>query len=143
MGLTVLSLFKNLGQSTFPLDNLCYIESFVEKIKVSTQINPGVGGYFDETIQFSFTASLKKQTVNSTETLEDNEHILTSNISNGYLNINPIYFNKIASVYNMKGQKIKEKTLQNEVDISNLTTGIYIIQVSKNGYVKTEKFVKI
>jgi len=43
----------------------------------------------------------------------------------------------------MKGQKIKEETLQNEVDISNLTTGIYIIQVSKNGYVKTEKFVKI
>jgi len=40
MGLIVLSPFKNLGQSTFPyVDNLCYIESFVEKIKVSTQIN--------------------------------------------------------------------------------------------------------
>jgi len=113
-------------------------------IDETEKIVTSVGGYFDETIQFSFTASLKKQTVvNSTETLEDNEHILTSNISNGYLNINPIYFNKIASIYNMKGQKIKEETLQNEVDISNLTTGIYIIQVSKNGYVKTEKFVKI
>lgn len=40
IGLLVLSPFKNFSQSTFPYaDNLCYTESFVEKIKVSTLIN--------------------------------------------------------------------------------------------------------
>lgn len=40
IGLLALSPFKNFSQSTFPYaDNLCYTESYVEKIKVSTQIN--------------------------------------------------------------------------------------------------------
>jgi hypothetical protein len=40
IGLLVLSPFENFSQSTFPYaDNLCYTESFVEKIKVSNQIN--------------------------------------------------------------------------------------------------------
>ena len=38
--LLVLRPVKNFSQSTFPyVDKLCYTESFVEKIKVSTQIN--------------------------------------------------------------------------------------------------------
>src|SRR5690606_12669216 len=39
-GLFVLSPFSIFGQGAFTyVDNLCYTESFIEKIKVSTQIN--------------------------------------------------------------------------------------------------------
>ncbi len=39
MGLLAVSPYENYGQNTFPyVDNLCYTESFVQKIKVSSQI---------------------------------------------------------------------------------------------------------
>jgi len=44
-------------------------------------------------------------------------------------------------IYNLQGQLIMEK-YTNSIDVSNLTTGLYFVQVTVNGKTITKKFIK-
>ena len=69
------------------------------------------------------------------------------NPTKGTLNINIEGYAKASySIYNTIGQLIKEKTISSENDLkvstSDLTNGVYLIKISKDGESKTVQFVK-
>lgn len=47
-----------------------------------------------------------------------------------------------ASIYTLDGKKINTELINDEINVSNLTTGIYLIQYSANGKTVTEKLIK-
>ncbi|WP_338732339.1 FG-GAP-like repeat-containing protein [Mangrovimonas cancribranchiae] len=63
---------------------------------------------------------------------------------------NTIYFetkgdviNKIATVFDINGKIVQNERLeQNQLDVSNLSNGLYILRLEKNGKTITRKFVK-
>lgn len=46
------------------------------------------------------------------------------------------------SIYNIQGQKVQSSTLGKKIDITTLTSGMYIIKISDNRFSKTFKIVK-
>ena len=47
-----------------------------------------------------------------------------------------------ARIYNLQGQLIKEEASTSRIDVSNLASGLYFVQVESNAVIITKKFIK-
>jgi hypothetical protein len=103
----------------------------------------GVGGYFDDFKQFSFTADLKKQMVNTSESDLISSRLLINNIDNQSLYINPDFHVTLVNLFSINGQLIKSMKIDQVIDISYLRQGNFFIQYFYKDKIKTERFVKI
>jgi Secretion system C-terminal sorting domain len=94
-------------------------------------------------------AELYKYTYKNTNTSEItiNQLKIYPNPSNDYVSIiNPTYENAVLNIYDINGQKIKEEIVQkeaNNIDISNLKSGIYVLKIQSEGKAFISKFIKI
>lgn len=102
----------------------------------------GVGGYFDDFTQFSFTADLKKQMVNTIDITSNKIDLLVNNIGNQFLYINPSFQNKVVNVFSINGQLVYKLSVNQTIDISMLVQGNYFIQYYFENKIKTERFTK-
>lgn len=122
----------------------------LREILVSTGIAQGSGGHIGplpnmqaamEKIDSEYLLSTPKESFNA-------NFIVSPNPTNGDVTVvMPEYFsgNISIEIYNALGQLIKgiEGTIgTNAIDLSNLNTGIYIIEVADNTYRATKKVVK-
>ena len=65
------------------------------------------------------------------------------NPANSELNLNIASTDKVEiSISNMLGEVLIIANNQNRIDISNLTTGIYIITITRGQFKQTQKFIK-
>jgi len=101
-------------------------------------------------IFFDFNAPIETNTVTTivVEDLSINDNIINKikifpNPTKGILNIeaNGLIMEDI-TILNLQGIVLKNTSNKNEIDVSNLTTGIYFIQLSVEGKTITKKFIK-
>lgn len=81
----------------------------------------------------------------STETTLINDLILYPNPTKRLLNLNSNYGfqNAVYSVFDMTGRRVlNSKLSSNTIDVSELSTGNYILRIIDNGIIKTQKFIK-
>jgi hypothetical protein len=81
----------------------------------------------------------------SLETTLTNDLILYPNPTKGLLNLNADYGfeNAIYSVFDITGKRVlNDKFNSNTIDVSELSSGNYILRVINNGVIKTQKFIK-
>lgn len=74
---------------------------------------------------------------------DDSEKLLKlyPNPSHGKIEIRGVHFDEV-SVYNLHYQKMLPEINENTINISNLTNGIYIIEIKSNGKVYRKKVIK-
>ncbi len=65
------------------------------------------------------------------------------NPSSGFLTIRDEYIHKSAIFTNLLGQEVEMEVIKNQVDISILASGIYLLKLHKNGEEFVKKVVKI
>jgi len=92
------------------------------------------------------------QTIRATEgetlSVEDtlvNNLILYPNPTEDILNLNAAYKldNAIVTVFTIEGKRVMNSKLSSDtLDVSNLSSGTYILRIIQNGNIKTQKFVK-
>ena len=104
---------------------------------ITSQYNPSTTKYdLKSKITYNYSTSLS---------LSDNEYYkkisLYPNPTVGYIKLNGLTKESNISIYNLLGSKIIEKTIQlnEEIDVQNLTKGIYFLKI-ENG--STLKFIK-
>jgi hypothetical protein len=81
----------------------------------------------------------------SLESASVNDLILYPNPTKGLLNINANYGfeNAIYSVFDITGRRVLNgKYNSNTIDVSELSSGNYILRIINNGVIKTDKFIK-
>jgi hypothetical protein len=81
----------------------------------------------------------------STATTLINDLILYPNPTKRLLNLNSSYGfqNAIYSVFDMTGRRVLNSKLNSKtIDVSELSTGNYILRIIDNGVIKTQKFIK-
>ncbi|RXR20774.1 T9SS type A sorting domain-containing protein [Flavobacterium amnicola] len=94
----------------------------------------------DYTINITSTA---KETVRETEASEVVEIKLYPNPVSSILNITAVSENATYRVYNVFGQTILDGKINNgTIDVSRLTNGNYIMEISDNGTSTTKRFIK-
>lgn len=79
------------------------------------------------------------------ESLSDNDITLFPNPAINDLTISSREVIENVNVYNLSGQVVLQKSVnatQDLVDVSNLTSGIYLMQLTSNGQSVTKKFIK-
>ena len=118
-------------------------------------ILPADGGSIDLTAAFSDDPTCEYNESNagtapdlcSTLGINDNEDLLAISIfpnpANNTIALSNLTQEYSVSIFNLLGQKIKEQVVsnnKNSIDISNLTSGIYLLKV--DGYDNVLKFVK-
>lgn len=99
------------------------------------------GGPFQRTATFTYNNS-GASSLN--ETMANGEWNVYPNPANEKINIQlsaPITINVI-SILNLNGSLIKESKVGSEIDIAELNSGIYLIQVKSDKGIYTQKFVK-
>lgn len=87
--------------------------------------------------------------ITGSNTLSTNDIENTKNSFSVYPNptFNELFLNvkdiKNVKVFSMDGKLMKVNSLENKVNVENLTNGVYLIQITyKNGKTETQKFVK-
>jgi hypothetical protein len=81
----------------------------------------------------------------SLESTLENDLILYPNPTKGLLNLNANYGfeNAIFSVFDITGKRVlNDRFNSNTIDVSELSSGNYILRVINNGVIKTQKFIK-
>jgi hypothetical protein len=81
----------------------------------------------------------------SLESTITNNLILYPNPTKGILNLNADYGfeNAIYSVFDITGKRVlNDKFNSNSIDVSELSSGNYILRIINNGIIKTQKFIK-
>ena len=87
-------------------------------------------------------------TEGETLSLEDSlveDLILYPNPTKDVLNLNATYGfeNAVYTVFDLNGKRIMNSRFEsNTIDVSNLSTGNYILRIMDNGRIKTQKFIK-
>jgi 3'-phosphoadenosine 5'-phosphosulfate sulfotransferase len=82
----------------------------------------------------------------SIESTETSDLILYPNPTEKFLNLNSSYGfnNAIYSVFDMAGKRVlNDRFNSNTIDVSELSTGNYILRILDNGIIKTQKFIKL
>ncbi len=70
--------------------------------------------------------------------------VLTPNPAHSFININTDLNIKQIKVFNLKGQMIMSMNNNVQIDVSNLISGVYFVQIlGQNGYIKSARFVKL
>lgn len=121
---------------TAPATNLGPVTFYYSTI----QANNAGGNGGDQTIAASSSAVLS-----SGIELTTSSFILYPTQANDILNINLNQFSQgELSIYNMNGAVVQRATLQeeNQINVTDLSAGIYLANVSVNGAVSTERFIK-
>lgn len=81
----------------------------------------------------------------SLESTITNDLILYPNPTKGLLNLNADYGfeNAVYSVFDVTGKRVlNDRFNSNTIDVSELSTGNYILRIIDNGVIKTQKFIK-
>lgn len=81
----------------------------------------------------------------SLESTITNDLILYPNPTKGLLNLNADYGfeNAVYSVFDITGKRVlNDRFYSNTIDVSELSSGNYILRVMHNGVIKTQKFIK-
>ena len=74
-----------------------------------------------------------------------NDLILYPNPTKGIINLNTNYgFNEaIYSIFDIGGRRVlNSKFNSNQIDVSELSAGTYILRIMNNNQIKTQKFIK-
>ena len=82
----------------------------------------------------------------SLDSTETSDLILYPNPTEKFLNLNSSYGfnNAIYSVFDMAGKRVlNDRFNSNTIDVSELSTGNYILRILENGIIKTQKFIKL
>jgi hypothetical protein len=60
------------------------------------------------------------------------------------INLKDVEFNSKLSITSIDGSVVYQKQIKSEkeIDVSNLSQGIYFLQIEKNGKISTQKFIK-
>ena len=90
----------------------------------------------------SWTDIMNNSTL-STEDVSNTEFSIYPNpATNGFVNITTSSNAAInVSVYDVIGKQVLSQTINNRLDVSNLKTGVYILQLNQNGATTTKKLV--
>lgn len=81
----------------------------------------------------------------SLETTLTDDLILYPNPTKGKLNLNTTYGleNAVYSVFDITGKRVlNDRMSTNTIDVSELSSGNYILRIINNGLIKTQKFIK-
>ena len=127
--------FKDKTGLDYRYQDFPYVNSILSQTK--SDYNPEDGSYFEWnriTYNYSSSLSLSDNVFNKKISLYPNPTV-------GYIKLNGLTKESNISIYNLLGSKIIEKTIQlnEEIDVQNLTKGIYFLKI-ENG--STLKFVK-
>lgn len=91
------------------------------------------------------TLSITEGETLSTESVDETDLILYPNPTKKLLNLNSKYGfqNAIYSVFDISGKRVLNSKLNsNTIDVSELSSGFYILRIMDNGVTKTQKFIK-
>ncbi len=145
-GFNVITVSKKgefLGNQSFTTDEPLAIFD-IDVDEVSKTIC-GNGAYFDEveqTIQFSFCAKLDTK-VSTEETEIKDKQVLINNIDNNFLLVNEAFTGSNGYIFNVSGQLVSVVTLNELMDIRDLSSGIYYILIADKQHAKPQRFVKL
>ena len=90
-----------------------------------------------------FSTDIKSApTVSTNETITKDEIRLVSNLVNDIVELQEIFPVKM-QVFSTLGQEVIPSTIGRELNVSNLSAGIYFILLEKDGVQSTQKFIKM
>lgn len=90
----------------------------------------------NKTVWLNNCGSIKKE--------DKYSNILFPNPTSNTINLKNIEFNSNLSIASIDGSVVFKKQIKSEkeIDVSNLSQGIYFLQLEKNGKISTQKFIK-
>ena len=90
-----------------------------------------------------FQISAYNANVVGVEDINENANIfLYPNPASSELHISGLQEVTNVSVFNMLGQKVLSTKTQNMINVSDLSTGMYVVTIDNNGVKKTMRFIK-
>lgn len=99
----------------------------------------GIGGRFNDTIQFFLIDIVNQLGVSDLNTSEISMTTVWNNIANFMVN-----GKAVVEIYNINGQLIQKTSGNNsfELNVSNLTKGVYVVKVTVDGKTTVKKAIK-
>ena len=105
----------------------------------------GLGGQFNSTYQIlpRYLSDVEGASLSVDTFAANNFDVYPNPVTNGYVNIVSTNSNNIdVAIYDILGKRVvNTEIINNQVDVSALKTGIYMLQMTQNGNTITKKLV--
>lgn len=119
--------------------------SEIREFDLATGMSTSLGNPTPGLSHFGWGAFYDNNLLNTTET-ELNDFTLIPNPAQNKIKINATFDINTIEIYSILGQKIISLTINNtssEIDISKLSSGAYIVKITSDGKISTQKLIKI